>query len=441
MQTFRRLFDWTLYRIALLAALPVIPLRLLWRGVRERGYWQHWRERMGSGQNLPNAALWIHAVSVGETRAAAPLIAALRARYPAQPVLITCMTATGRATALELYGAFAHIHYLPYDYAWAMRRFIARARPRLCVLMETELWPNLIRAASRAGVPLVLANARLSERSARGYARLSALTRESLAAFSVIAAQTDADASRLLRLGARRVEVTGSLKFDAVAPIAQIELGARWRHAWGAERRVLLAASTRAGEEALILEAFMAYAPRTALLVIVPRHPQRFDEVAAMLDASGLSWQRRSAFSGELAHGVEVLLGDSLGELFAYFAAADVAFVGGSLLPFGGQNLIEACQVGCPVLVGPHTYNFAEIARGAIARGAAQRVVDADELIAAAYDLLDDAATRAAMRRAGLAFAATHRGAIDSLMALLAPLSDSDRPQPDRPRSASLPQP
>ncbi len=438
MQNLRRWIDWSLYRFALLLALPVIPARLLWRGIRERGYWRHWSERFACCReklpdSLPTGALWIHAVSVGETRAAAPLIAALRARHPDLPVLLTCMTVTGRATAKALYGDFARVCYLPYDYARLMRRFIMRERPRVGVLMETELWPNLIQEAARAKLPLVLANARLSARSARGYARLPALMRDSLAGFHAIAAQTDADAARLAQLGARKVEVTGSLKFDVSASAAQVQTGQAWRTAWGAARPVLLAASTRAGEEAAILPAFVASAPSDVLLVLVPRHPQRFDEVAAKLQASGLKWIRRSQLqpSAPLDATIQVVLGDSLGELFAYYAACDLAFVGGSLLPFGGQNLIEACSVGCPVLIGLHTFNFETIAQTAIEMGAARRVENADELIVTALRLLADAPARAAMGQAGVAFAARHRGVVARVAALIEPLLDSRRFPPD----------
>ncbi|MEQ1591131.1 MAG: lipid IV(A) 3-deoxy-D-manno-octulosonic acid transferase [Thiobacillaceae bacterium] len=438
MQNLRRLLDWTLYRTALLAALPLIPLRLLWRGIRERGYWRHWSERFSccrekQPDSLPMGALWVHAVSVGETRAAAPLIAALRVRHPDLPVLLTCMTVTGRATAKALYGDFARVCYLPYDYTRLMRRFITRVQPRVGVLMETELWPNLIREAARAKLPLVLANARLSERSARGYARLPALMRDSLGAFRAIAAQTEADAARLKQLGARNVTVTGSLKFDITASAAQMETGQAWRKAWGASRLVLLAASTRAGEEDMILSAFVASAPSDVLLVLVPRHPQRFDEVAAKLQASGLKWMRRSKMppSEPLGADVRVVLGDSLGELFAYYAACDVTFVGGSLLPFGGQNLIEACSVGCPVLIGPHTFNFETIARTAIEMGAAQRIENAEELVAAALRLLVDTPARKVIGQAGLAFAARHRGVAARVADLIEPLLDNRRFPPD----------
>ena len=421
MPNLRLLFDWTLYRLALLLAAPLIPLRLLWRGRHERGYWRHWRERLGTGA-AQEGALWIHAVSVGEMRAAQPLIAALRTAHPDAPVLLTCMTPTGRATAESLYGGFAHIVYLPYDYAWLVRRFLRRQKPRVGILMETELWPHLIRAADQAGIPMLLANARLSARSARGYARLPALTRASLQRIDRIAAQTEADAARLLELGAASVRVTGNLKFDIAPPAAQLEGGAEWKAAWGA-RPVLLAASTREGEEAPILRAFAEAAPAEALLVLVPRHPQRFDAVAALIEAAGLPYQRRSVLDGPgLNAGTRVLLGDSLGELFAYYAACDVAFVGGSLAPLGGQNLIEAASVGRPVLVGPHTFNFEEATQRAIESGAALRVGDAADLMEKALPLLRDVPARVRMGEAGLAFAAQHRGAAARVAGLVSAL-------------------
>jgi len=434
MPNLRLILDWSLYRLALLLAAPLIPLRLLWRGRRERGYLQHWGERLALGPAPATGALWIHAVSVGEMRAAQPLVAALRDAHPEAPLLLTCMTPTGRATAEALYGGFAHIVYLPYDYAWVMRRFLRRVRPRVGILMETELWPNLVHAAARADVPLVLANARLSARSARGYARLRGLTRACLEHIAVVAAQSDADAARLRSLGAMTVHVTGNLKFDIAPPADLLERGAAWKAQWGS-RPVLLAASTREGEEASLLRAFAESAPAGVLLVLVPRHPQRFDEVAALIEAAGLSYQRRSLLGdAPLDPQTRVLLGDSLGELFAYYAACDVAFVGGSLAPLGGQNLIEAASVGRPVLVGPHTFNFEEATQRAIEAGAALRVDDAGDLLANALTLLDDAAACARMGEAGLAFAARHRGAATRVVALISPLvSDSGRSRPGRP--------
>jgi 3-deoxy-D-manno-octulosonic-acid transferase len=303
-----------------------------------------------------------------------------------------------------------------------MRRFLRHARPRVGILMETELWPNLIHAAAHESVPLVLANARLSERSARGYARLPALTRACLQRIEVVAAQADADAARLKQLGARTTHVTGNLKFDIAPPPELLKRGAVWKAKWG-QRPVLLAASTREGEEAPLLRAFAEVAPAEVLLVLVPRHPQRFGEVAALIETAGLSYQRRSALDGaEVNPGTRVLLGDSLGELFAYYAACDVAFVGGSLQPLGGQNLIEAASVGRPVLVGPHTFNFEEATRLAIEAGAALRVSDAAALLENALKLLNDAPLRARMSEAGLAFAAHHRGAAGRVEALVSPL-------------------
>jgi len=422
MPNLRLILDWSLYRLALLLAAPLIPLRLLWRGRRERGYWRHWGERLALGPAPATGALWIHAVSVGEMRAAQPLINALRDAHPGAPVLLTCMTPTGRATAESLYGSFARIVYLPYDYAWLVRRFLRRLSPRVGILMETELWPNLIHAAARAGVPLVLANARLSARSARGYARLRELTRACLERVALVAAQAEADAARLRSLGAMTVHVTGNLKFDIAPPPDQLERGAAWKAKWG-PRPVLLAASTREGEEAPLLRAFADAAPAGVLLVLVPRHPQRFDAVAALIEAASLPFQRRSALDGtNLNAETRVLLGDSLGELFAYYAACDVAFVGGSLQPLGGQNLIEAASVGRPVLVGPHTFNFEEATRLAIEAGAALRVSDALALLENALKLLDDAAARARMGEAGLDFAARHRGAAARMATLISPL-------------------
>jgi 3-deoxy-D-manno-octulosonic-acid transferase len=437
MPNLRLIFDWSLYRLALLLVAPLIPLRLLWRGRRERGYWQHWGERLALGPAPVTGALWIHAVSVGEMRAAQPLIAALRAAHPDAPILLTCMTPTGRATAESLYGGFARIVYLPYDYAGSMRRFLRRLQPRVGILMETELWPNLIHAAARADVPLVLANARLSARSARGYARLRGLTQACLQRVALVAAQTEADAARLRSLGAMTVHVTGNLKFDITPPSDLLERGAAWKTKWG-QRPVLLAASTREGEEAPLLRAFAEAAPADVLLLLVPRHPQRFGEVAGLIESAGLAYQRRSVLDGtELKPDTRVLLGDSLGELFAYYAACDVAFVGGSLLPLGGQNLIEAASVGRPVLVGPHTFNFEDATRLAIEAGAAVRVSDAAGLMENALKLLADAPTRTRMGEAGLAFAARHRGAAVRIAKLISPLltaAEPDRPWSGRPR-------
>ncbi len=407
-----------LYNVALHLALPYIPLRLWWRGRKEPGYRQHVGERFGRyGARPAQPVIWIHAVSLGETRAAQPLVTALRARFPDHALVVTHMTATGREAATSLYGGFATLAFLPYDLPWAARRFVAHFRPQLGILMETELWPNLLRECRRAGVPVLLANARLSERSAEGYRRVGPLAREALADLAAVAAQTEADAARLTALGARGAEVTGNLKFDIAAAPELIARGRELRRLFG-ERPVFLAASTREGEEALILDA-LARAPLSgALTVIVPRHPQRFDEVAALLRDRGLAFVRRSE-GRPVPAGHAFALGDSMGEMTAYYASADAVFIGGSLLPYGAQNLIEACAVGVPVLIGPSTFNFAQAAAEAIAAGAAVHVADADALVRGASRLLSDAAMRKTMSEAGRRFCDAHRGATGRTMAIV----------------------
>jgi 3-deoxy-D-manno-octulosonic-acid transferase len=360
--------------------------------------------------------IWVHAVSVGETRAAEPLVRLLAARHPECELLITQMTATGRDTAERLFGGMATLAYLPYDYPFAVRRFLAHFRPRLGVLMETEIWFNLIRACAGSGVPLLLANARLSEKSARGYAAVEPLARTALGRLSAVAAQTRADAERLARLGAHAIEVTGNLKFDVAAPDEAGALGADFRCRYGS-RKVFLVASTREGEETLLLDALAGEPFGPALVVIVPRHPQRFREVAQLLERRGIAFVRRSDDAAVPAH-CGYLLGDSLGEMAAYYAACDLALIGGSLLPYGAQNLIEACAAGVPVLIGPSTYNFAQAAAEAVQSGAALHVENAAEAVAEAHRLLADETERKRMSAAGLAFCAAHRGASERTAAI-----------------------
>jgi 3-deoxy-D-manno-octulosonic-acid transferase len=289
-------------------------------------------------------------------------------------------------------------------------RFLDHFRPRAGIIMETEIWPNLIHACATRGIPCYLVNALLSEKSFRGYRRFGPLVRESLEALTAVSAQAAGDAQRLTELGARNVQVTGNVKFDIAPPEAMLALGRQWRGAYGETRPVLLAASTRDGEEALIL-ARLGYLDVPGLLtVIVPRHPQRFEEVAQLIIKQGFRLQRRSE-NARIAPETQVVLGDSMGEMFAYYAACDVAFIGGSLLPYGAQNLIEACAAGKPVLIGPSSFNFTEAAEGAVAAGAAIRVADATVLAREARRLLGDRAARERMSRAGRAFCALHRGA------------------------------
>lgn len=410
-----------LYNLIWLLVLPLAGLRLLWRGTAEKGYREAMKERLGLFTNVPQQpTIWIHAVSVGETRAAQPLIAALQKAVPGTRILLTQTTATGRATARNLYGDEVTLAWLPWDLPWAQRAFLARWQPAFGILLETELWPNLLAACRQTGVPVALLNARMSERSARGYARIAWLTRPMLESLQVIAAQTAADAARLRDLGAPRVAVCGNLKFDVAIPHAQRELGASWRAALGG-RRVVLLASTREGEEEVLLSALDSTLPAEVLIALVPRHPQRFDEVAAQVLQRGLSMVRRSQ-QGVPGPNARVWLGDSMGEMFAWYAMADVAVIGGSWLPLGGQNLIEACAMACPVIVGPHTFNFTQATEDAIAAGAAVRAADAGAMAVCVARLIDDDAGRGAMSAAALAFAAQHGGATGRCMTLLRPL-------------------
>jgi len=405
------------YRLFLWLVFPWVLARLWWRGRAEPGYREAIGERFGFYRERPaKPVIWLHAVSLGETRAVEPLVRALRARHPECELLITQMTATGREAAQQLFGKDARIAWLPYDYPSAARRFLRHFRPRLGILMETEIWFNLVRECAREGVPLVLANARMSEKSARGYVAVEPLVRASLAGIDAVGSQTAADAARLHALGAQAVEVTGNLKFDATPPPGTEELAARLR-GWFGQRRVFLAASTREGEEELLLDALEQNALGDALTLIVPRHPQRFDAVAQLLAGRGLKFARRSAGT-PVPSDCDFVLGDSMGEMEAYYAACDVALVGGSLMAWGGQNLIEACAAGAPVLIGPHTYNFAQAAQSAIAAGAALRVRDAGEAVRQARALLQDPPLRSRMSQAGTAFCAAHRGATERTLAL-----------------------
>ena len=410
-----------IYSLLFYLAQPLVWIRLAWRARKQPEYLQHVGERYGFYSLKPAAPLlWLHVVSVGETRAAEPLIKALLDEYPAHSLLLTHMTPTGRATGGELvakYGERLCQAYLPYDLPDACGRFLDHFKPQLGLLMETELWPNLIAAAKARKIPLALVNARLSARSQRGYQRFPKLIRPALASLQVVAAQTTADAERLIAIGAQNVSAVGNIKFDVTPSPEKRELGAQWRAVLGT-RTIWLAASTREGEEALILDAFTRVKRPDLLLLLVPRHPQRFAEVAAMVRERGLALCRRSEGSQPTAE-TRVWLGDSMGEMPAYYSVADIALIGGTLLPFGGQNLIEAAACGCPVLVGPHTFNFAQATEDSIACGAAKRIADADDAASSVDTLLSDGEALQSMRSAALNFSQAHRGATARTMALI----------------------
>jgi 3-deoxy-D-manno-octulosonic-acid transferase len=400
-----------LYTAVLYVLLPFALVKLWWRGRREPGYRRRIGERFGEYRFQPGrAVLWIHAVSVGEARASAPLVRALQEQWAGHELLITCSTAAGRDTLQQMYGASVSSTWLPYDYPGAVRKFVERFRPRLGVLMETEIWPNLLASCKAFGVPVVLASARMSERSARGYSRWDGLTRPAFASLAAACAQSAADAARLAALGANPVCVCGNLKFDMTPDAAQAEAGRAWRAALG--RPVVMLASTREGEEKLLLDALSASA-FSALAVFVPRHPQRFDAVAALL---GPAAQRRGR--GEEPRPQDrFFLGDTMGEMTFYYSAADVAIIGGSFLPLGGQNLIEACSAGTPVVFGPSMYNFAEASTLALGAGAAIQAQDAADAVRLAVALLDDRSRRT-MGEAGLRLCAAHRGAVQRHIAV-----------------------
>lgn len=399
------------YTVLIWLLLPYVFFHLWWRSRKQPEYLQHIGERFGRYKmGCDKPVIWIHTVSVGETRATVTLVQSLRANYPDHQILLTHTTPTGRAASEQLYGDDVIRVYLPYDYPFAVKRFLRHFRPRVGVLLETEIWFNLIHACHAESVPLLLLNARLSEKSARRYASFPKLARSSLHELFLISAQTEKDALRLAGLANRAIPVMGNLKFDIAPPPAMLELGKYLRSLFGDHRPVFVAASTREGEEALLLDALHNADVDKLLVVIVPRHPQRFDEIAAMIEQRGLRMQRRSD-DDPISDHTQIVLGDSMGEMFAYYAACDLAFIGGSLLPFGGQNLIEACAVGTPLLIGPHTHNFAQATELAVAKGAAIQIHHADELVNQLNILLHNPKQLAQMSEAGKSFVHGNRGA------------------------------
>jgi 3-deoxy-D-manno-octulosonic-acid transferase len=422
------------YTLLLHLAIPLILLRLWMRGRTESGYRKHIVERFGGtaqdGGTIgsPVKRIWIHAVSVGEVRASAPLIAALRAHWPDAQVVLTCMTPTGRRTASDLFGSSVTVCYLPYDLPWAISRFIRRWQPKVLVIMETELWPNLLAACTSHHISAFLANARLSEKSYLGYAAyapLCALTKQAFGQFHTVMAQSEADAVRLRHLGSNNTVVTGNVKFDVGVLPALVAQGVEWRAPFTSTgRHVILVASTREHEEAALLDAFLrqfvefAQHGRRPLLVVVPRHPSRFDDVASRIAARRLSLARRSQVTPPPAD-IDVWLGDSMGELQAYYAMSDLAIIGGSFQPLGGHNLIEAAALGKPAIMGPSIFNFAEAVRLALEANAMISVADADAAMVEAAKLFASPERLKQMGENALRFAQAHRGATSRTMEII----------------------
>ena len=413
----------TIYVWLLRLLLPLVLLRLLWRGLRNRAYWQRWRERLGWVPPLQHQkVIWLHAVSVGEARASEPLVNALLARYPDYRILITTTTPTGAAQVRRSFGERVAHYYFPFDLPGVIARFLDRARPQLLVVMETEWWPVLFHACRARGIPIIVANLRLSARAAARYAKLARLTRATLAQVDVFAVQAQADAERLIGLGAarERVQITGSIKFDFALPPDLAQEAQALRDALGA-RPAWIAASTHEGEEAQVLAAHRRLRAKfpALLLILVPRHPERFAQVARLTREAGFEFALRSEMP-PAAEKVEVLIGDTMGELVLLIATASVAFVGGSLVPVGGHNILEPAAAGVPAVVGPHMFNFADIYALAIAADYVQTVHNENELAAAVERLIDNPALRGQRASRGLALVAANRGARDRLLALIA---------------------
>ncbi len=409
-------------------AVPLLLLHLVWRGFSVPGYRRRIGERFGLRMpRLPRTSIWVHAVSVGEVQAAAPLVRTLLKRHPGVPLVITTMTPTGSERVRALFGDSVVHSYVPYDLAGAVRRFFDWARPMLAIIMETELWPNLYHECGQRRVPLVLASARVSLRSVRRYRRLIPLFRDTLSNGIVIAAQTAADAGRFRSLGANpsRTHVTGNIKFDFDLPPEIASRGRELRLQQARDRPVWVAASTHDGEEQAVLDAHARILERhpAALLVLVPRHPERFPQVAALLESRGIPFVSRS--SRALATpATRVLLGDTMGELTTFYAAADVAFVGGSLVRIGGHNLLEPMALAVPAVTGPHNENATDIAELLVDCGAALLVQDWAGLAAEVSWLLGDEAERRKRGEAGRQAILANRGALDRLLTLIDPLID-----------------
>lgn len=411
------------YSSLLYLLLPFIFLKLWWRGRANAAYRQRWAERLGRVQvtNQAKPIIGLHAVSVGETMAARPLIEHLLASYPDHTLWISSTTPTGSATVERLFGNRVQHSYLPYDTPTAVKRFLKTVQPKLMLVMETELWPNLYAACASAAIPLVLVNARLSERSARGYARVKTLTAETLQRVSLIAARESADAERFCALGAEpsKVKVLGNIKFDLAIPNQVKAQAQSLRASWG-KRPVWVAGSTHSGEDAIVLSTQQQLLQQfpDALLILVPRHPERFAEVATLCEQMGLKYQRRSE-TADLQPETQVLLGDSMGELLLWYACADIAFIGGSFVDVGGHNPLEALAFAVPVLSGPYVYNFQDIYPALVNMGAAV-LVDSPELLAhylAAY--LNDPSQREQAGKAGQLFLEQQRGVVERLMPYL----------------------
>ncbi len=405
-------------------SLPFIILRLLWRGIRAPAYWQRWAERFGRSPNLSNYAqtIWIHAVSVGEVEACRPLVKVLKHEFPDYQLLITTMTPTGSERVKLLFSDSVSHCYLPYDLPFAIKRFLAKTQPQFGIIMETEIWPNLLFTCKQKNIPLVLANARMSERSAKGYARVSGFIKSTLQCLHLIAAQGQQDRQRFHELGAdiKKVHAIGNLKYEISLAASLKEQAEAMRNMWDNNRPVWVAASTHEGEDEIILNASRQIRAKfpDLLVIIVPRHPERFDRVTALTQRAGFKTLRRSEHR-PCSSDVQVLVVDTMGELPLFYAASDVAFVGGSLVPHGGHNLLEPAALGRAVITGPHYFNFNEITKQFLNAKAAIEVSDTQSLADTVITLLENSQQRTQMGEAGLQLIANSQGASTRLVNLI----------------------
>ncbi|MGI9318371.1 MAG: lipid IV(A) 3-deoxy-D-manno-octulosonic acid transferase [bacterium] len=412
------------YRLILYLFLPVLIFRFILRGLRNTDYFKRIGERFGFTSIDPApGGVWIHAVSVGEVNASVPLVDGIKRTWPDKSITITTMTTTGSDRVYKVFGSTVSHCYLPYDYPGAVRRFVQSISPQLGLVMETEIWPNLIHYCHREEIPLIYANVRLSERSWRGYNRFRMLFDQILKLVSWYAVQSESDARRLSQLGApeEKISITGSLKFDIKLPQSISEAGESVRRQIGWSRPVLLAASTHEGEEVMIINAFRqlrTHLPET-LLILVPRHPERFSAVSKLCIKEGLSIIQRSEMSAELSLTTEILVVDTMGELPVFIAAADVTIMGGSLVPVGGHNLLEAAALGQPVVFGPHMFNFSDISEMFLQQGAGIQVDGTEELAEVCARLLLDAGMRDRYGTQGEKLVQQNRGALDQVMSIV----------------------
>lgn len=422
-----------LYSLLLYLGVPLLLARLAWLGLSDSDYLKGWRERFGHAgpRDASKPLVWVHAVSVGEVQAARPLLDYLQRRSPEVDLLLTTTTPNGARTAAQAYAAGVARQYFPYDLPHVVTRFLDSVRPSLLIIMETEIWPNLYRECRRRGIPVALVNARLSERSCRGYRRIGGLTARTLRCLSLVAAQSRADADRFVSLGAdpATVRVTGNLKFDISQPHSTLEAGEVMRRFFSVNRPVWLAASTHDGEERIVLDAFTQVLERqpACLLVLAPRHPERAAEVGELCRKFGFLTVYHSQ-NGEYSAQTRVYIVDTLGELPVFYAASDIGFVGGSLTPLGGHNMLEPASLGVPVLAGPHLFNFAEVSELLASAEALEQVSTANELAGKVCELLDDANLRHAIGERGKQVVRNNQGTLARLIDALTELFPFSQP-------------